>query len=313
MATLRTIRTRLLTLFRRLLGTDQIREQQQLFDWRNAQRHERQMEILLQLGNSLAYSRADPATLEASALYRRCAEIISLLAPMDVDGAAFVRVGQDHDGGYVMLDVLGPDTVDAAYGFGISHDTAWDEAIAGRGIDVYMFDHTIASLPTGLPRCRAFAIGVTGHVKGPSLRTLRQLLDEHGHAASRRLIMKMDVEGCEWDVFDEAASDVIDQFSQIVVEYHRLTAAVHDPAMMASVRRVLAKLNRTHQCIHVHANGARLPLWIGPLVLPDILEVTYVRRTDWEGRLSVSRRQFPTEIDEPSSEGWPDIYLGTFR
>jgi len=309
---LRAIRTSMLRLYRRMLGTWQLYEKQELFDWRNKRRHDRQMATLLKLGNALAYSQADPDTIKATALYRRCAAIVALLTPMDPDGAAFVRVGRDHDGGYVMVDRLQPDIVEAAYGFGIATDTSWDEAIAARGIDVYMFDHTIKVLPAGLPRCRAFATGITGRRKGPALRTLSELLAEHGHAASRRLIMKMDVEGSEWDVFDEAASEVLDQFSQIVVEYHDLTAAVYSAALLEKVRGVLTKLNRTHQSVHVHANGLRLPLWVGPLVLPDILEVTYVRRTDWEGRLSPSRRLFPTDLDMPSDEGSPDIYLGRF-
>jgi hypothetical protein len=309
---LRTLRAQLLRLFRRLLGTEQIREQQQRLDRRHQERHERQMQAVIKLGNALAYSQADPDALAASTTFRRTAEIISMLTPMDVAGAAFVRVGRDYDGGYVMLDAIAPGSIDAAFGFGIGEDTSWDEAIAGRGIDVYMFDHTIKTLPTGLPRCRAFGIGVTGRLKGPSLRTLSELLAEHGHAASRRLIMKMDVEGCEWDVLDEAPFQVIGQFSQIVVEFHHLTDAVHDPARMSNVRRILDKINRTHQCVHVHANGKRPPLCVGPLVLPDKLEVTYARRADWEGRFSVGRRQFPTELDQPSREGWPDVYLGTF-
>lgn len=306
------LRSWILRLIRQTLGTQQILEQRQLLDERNERRHLHQMDFMLALGNAITYSVTDPEQLKATTVYRRCAEIISWLAPMDVDGGTFVRVGQRNDGGYVMFDALQKETVDAAYGFGISQDWSWDEAIADRGIDVYMFDHTIEELPKGHPRCHAFGVGVTGHQKGPALRTLRELLAEHGHTESRRLIMKMDIEGCEWDVFDQAASEVIGQFSQIVVEFHRLTTAIHDEDTMIRMTRVFKKLNQTHQCVHVHANTTRVPLWVGPLVLPDILETTYVRRSDVAGRLTGKRRQFPSEIDLATMADWPDVYLGTF-
>lgn len=274
-------------------------------------RHDHQLRGMLLLGNSLAYAQLAPDALRATEIYRRTAHVISLLTPMDITGAGFVRLGRQHDGGYVMVDAFGPNTIDAAYGFGIATDTSWDAAVAAYGIDVLMFDHTISPLPN-VPGCRAFPIGVTGFKKGAKLRTLRELLVEHGHSLSSRLVMKMDIEGAEWDVFDEADSSVIGQFSQIAVEFHRLTDAVHRESNLRKVTRVLTKINRTHQSVHVHGNVLRLPLWVGPLTLPDILEVTFARRSDWDGRWQTCTRQFPTALDQPSDARSPDIFLGTF-
>ena len=55
-----------------------------------------------------------------------------------------LRIGRAYDGGYVMVDDF--DNC-VAYSFGISDDVSWDFDIAKRGIDVYMYDHTIDSLP----------------------------------------------------------------------------------------------------------------------------------------------------------------------
>lgn len=304
--------SQMLHLFRRALGNAQIAERQLSLDRRQGHRHDKQMQAALTLGNASTYARLDVDRVRTTTLYQRCARIIGLLTPMDLDGAGYVRIGKHHDGGYVMVDNLTPDTVDAAYGFGISRDTSWDRAIADRGINVLLFDHNVPVLPTIGPGARAFAIGLTGHRQGPSLRTLAELLAEHGHATAKRLILKMDIEGAEWDVLNEVPGTVLDQFSQIVIEFHELTSAVHRADRFADVVTALTRLNETHQSVHVHGNCARLPLWIGPLVLPDLLEVTFVRRKDWDGRLAPCRRQFPTALDEPSIERWPDIFLGSF-
>ncbi|MCX5699135.1 MAG: FkbM family methyltransferase [Candidatus Omnitrophica bacterium] len=293
-----------LNLFRRLLGTEQILQQQQ------------QLQLLLQqqliaLGNRQTYLFTDPEKVKTTTTYKRCAEIISLLSPMDVKGGKYVRVGKNHDGGYVMLDNFQKENVDAAYSLGIGNDISWDETIASRGIDVFMFDHTIDRLLKCHPKFHYFRTGVTGCHKGVNLKTLGELIVENGHTTCKNLIMKMDVEGCEWDIFSEAASDVISQFSQFVVEFHGLSPDVHDQKY-SSIVNVLKKINQTHQSIHVHGNYLGVPLWIGEFVLPLLLEVTYIRRADVKDNLIVNTRQFPTEIDQPTFADWPDIYLGNF-
>ena len=237
--------------------------------------------------------------------------MVLLLSPMDVAGAKYVRVGKDYDGGYIMLDYFHETKVEAAYSFGINDDISWDEAMANRGIEVFMYDHTIERLPKNHPKFHYFKEGVTGYNKGPCLKTLGELIQRNGHSSSNSLIMKMDTEGCEWDIFSEAGSSVINQFSQIAMEFHGLSSAIYD-TKYPLVAAVLKRINETHQCVHVHANSTSIPLWIGELVLPSELEVTYVRRADVKDRLVTNTRQFPTEMDQPTYPGWPDIYLGDF-
>ena len=301
----------LLRFGRRLLGTDQILQAQ-----RQQLEYQRQMfgelrQQLLRANSLLKYSLVDPEKVRGSAVYQRCAEIISLLMPMDVAGGSYVRVGRKFDGGYVMLDNFSKDNVAAAYSFGISNDVSWDEAIAARGINVFLFDHTIDGLPRQHPQFHFAKLGVTGYQRGENLETLGGLLKKNAHAASNNLIMKMDIEGCEWDVFGAAPADVIGRFAQIVVELHGLCPAAPDPQYLLLVN-VLKKINQTHQCVHVHANTNCDRLWVGDLVLPELLEVTYVRRSDFQNKLVANTRRFPTEIDQPTFEHMPDFELASF-
>lgn len=304
MPNLKSLLRPLLLVFRRLLGIEQV--QHQLLEQKLL--HQR---TLLALGNTLKYSSLDPKSREATTTYRRCSEIVSLLSPMDVDGGKYTRIGRDYDGGYVMLDDFQRKEFDAAYSFGICDDVSWDESIAKLGIDVFMYDHTINRLPKHHPKFKYFKTGLTGHKKGANLKTLGQLLVENGHSKCQNLLMKMDIEGCEWDVLEETTTETISQFSQIVIELHGLSQGVFTQDHL-SVVKVLRKVNQTHQCIHVHANGSSLPLWIGNHVLPDLLEVTYIRRTDVKGQLVMNTRQFPTDLDQPTFEYLPDISLGSF-
>jgi len=300
----RSIKQVLARRLRRIIGVDGVREAIA----EAAATHTRQM---LPLVNGLRYAAEPIAELKRRPEYERCERAITLLAPRVIADAQLVRLGGPNDGGYIMLDTLRPPAVTAAYSFGIGGNTSWDRAVADLGVDVFLYDHTIAA-PANLPsRCRFKPLGVTGIQKAPQLCTLHECLAANGHASRHDLALKMDVEGAEWDVLAEGASQTLEQFHQIVIEFHDL-AGVLDPSRHDAMIAALAKLAATHQPVHVHANCMHVPIWIGDLVLPPVLEVTYVRRRDVAGRIGGPAGPFPTAIDQPNMPGWPDVYLGRF-
>jgi hypothetical protein len=81
-----------LSFFRRLCGTEQI--QQQLRQQQQQQLQQHQL-TLLTLGNTLKHSLMDSETVGATTTYKRCAEIVSLLSPMDVAGGMYIRFGRE--------------------------------------------------------------------------------------------------------------------------------------------------------------------------------------------------------------------------
>ncbi len=271
----------------------------------------KQDHLLKQAISYTEYYQLDKERLKTSDKYRRFHQLIGLLSPMDIRKANYRRVGRDYDGGYVMLDDFSASNVDAAYSFGISDDVSWDESMADLGIDIYMYDHTISALPKNHPRFHFTRKGVTGHLASSDLETLSTLIMQNGHQDSDKLLLKMDIEGNEWDVFDETPSEIINQFSQITIELHGL---IPDPyrGEIGKIISVLDKINQTHQSVHVHANGSCEVDWLGDTALPSLLEVTYIRRSSYQDRFIPNKRTFPTEIDQPTQEWLPEVPLGTF-
>ena len=133
-----------LSFIRRAVGQKQTLQQLQVLQRQHQlqqQQYWQQQQQLLALANGLQYLFTDSKAVKATTTYQRCAQIISLLSPMDVEGAKYSRVGKDFDGGYVMLADFEAATIDAAYSFGIADDVSWDEEIADRGIEVFMYDY----------------------------------------------------------------------------------------------------------------------------------------------------------------------------
>lgn len=286
---------KLLKFLRRTVGTEQIRQDLEQF---------KHFQNLIRIEISNAFQHVlQLEKIRMSDEYQCYKKIFSYLKPMDVKDGQLVRMGQNRDGGYVMLNLPNWRAVEFAYSIGIEQDVSWDEDMAKLGVPIFMYDHTIAGLPKQHEKFNFFPFGVTGFQKKPQLKTLRELLCMNGHENCQNMILKIDVEGAEWDVFTETNPSVINQFSQITIELHDVTSL----NQFDTVVKVLEKINQTHQSVHIHYNNYATPFMCGDLVLSPTVEVLFVRRSDFE--FEKSSRIFPTTFDQPNNPALPDVMI----
>jgi hypothetical protein len=230
---------------------------------------------------------------------------LELLRPYDVVGGRKVRVGRAHDGGYVMADAFAG--VEAAYSLGINDDVSWDREIASFGIDVFQYDHTIDALPEENGRFHWHRLGIAGE-SGQGMTSLADATVANGHAEARNLLLKCDIETAEWDMLRRMPPGVLSRFSQIVLELHDIVRLA-DPADVEA-RQAIASLTESHRVVHVHANNYGGIRHFGGYMLPNVLELTLLRRDMGEFRPSILT--FPTAMDMPCAPDRADIQLGTF-
>jgi hypothetical protein len=233
--------------------------------------------------------------------------ILKQLHPMRAVDHEKIRIGKECDGGYVMLDDFGGIT--AAYSFGICDEVSWDLSMAERGIEVFQYDHTIDDLPLQHPRFYWVKKGLGASVTA-ELETLPRLLELNGHRGRSDLLLKCDIEGCEWEVLAALPAECLRHFKQIVLEIHFLERLT-DPAFATLVERAVGVLTADHRVVHVHANNHRPYSIVGGVPLPSVLELTLARTIDV--RLESTDEVFPTPLDTPCYRGRTDYQLGAFR
>lgn len=244
---------------------------------------------------------------DSAVVQERAGTILRRLEPMRATQHGKIRIGKEADGGYVMLDDF--TGIGAAYSIGICDEVSWDVAMAERGIDVFQYDHTIDRLPVEHPRFHWSKTGL-GPRTTAELETLPRLLDRNGHHGRDDLLLKCDIEGCEWDVLAGLPDDCLRHFRQIVIEIHFLERLA-DPEFAAVVERAVAVLTAGHRVIHVHANNHRPYSLVGGIPVPSVLELTLVRTRDVG--LETSDELFPGPLDSPCYKGRADFRLGAFR
>jgi len=220
------------------------------------------------------------------------------------------RMGRHGDGGYIMPDVFRGGGI--AYSFGINDDVSWDEDMAKRGYDVYMYDHTIEALPYERPEFHFHRCGIMSKtLVSPPMETLENLLQTNCHMDVNNMILKMDVEGAEWEVLACIDENILARFDQIVLEYHGLLEA--DGEKEKLILSALLKINSTHKLIHLHGNNMGTYINLCGRVFPNALEATYVRKGLPSIIWSSEEVNLPLAIDEPNDFYRPDLILGKWN
>lgn len=224
-------------------------------------------------------------------------EALSLLTPYDID-IPKRRIGPNGDGGYVLADRLSPSQTVMSYGIGTEY--RFDEAMAEAGHTVYMFDHTIAPPVLTRPNMVWFEEGVAGTSEpARKLHSLQDQIDRLG-VEGDRLILKMDVEGAEFDAIGMMPDRTLCRFEQILVEVHYL-AYLENEALRAGIVAMLRKLNRFFTLFHVHANncdGSNGLSIVQGVPVSNLLELSYIRTS--AVTRTASTTLYPTPLDYPN-------------
>jgi hypothetical protein len=173
------------------------------------------------------------------------------LQPVRLANCTLERFGEDDDGGYLMCGNLLRYT-QVAYSYGISGYDGWGCEMAARlASTTHQYDCFNLSEPacsTGRtvfhPLCVAGRPSVDG--EGRRFQPLSEQIAANGDGL-RRLVVKMDVEGAEWDTLLQTPDEVLRRFDQLTIEMH----GVDGPQFFEVVR----KLKRTFHVANFHVNN----------------------------------------------------------
>src|SRR4051794_21888153 len=177
--------------------------------------------------------------------------LFALLQPVALSNCELQRFGEAHDGGYLMCANLLQD-VQAGYSYGISGYDQWGcDVSTKRKVPVHQYDcfnTTVPVCPAGATTFHAECVGDVSTTKdGRRFDTIANQLQKNGDG-SKRIVLKIDVEGAEWSSFLAVPDETLSQIDQIAVEFH----GIEDQQSVAVVQR----LKKFFEVVHIHYNNA---------------------------------------------------------
>ena len=209
---------------------------------------------LVAMAATVARHSAGPRVTETKPIpseHRIRYQLFEELRPVALANCQLERFGEQFDGGYLMCGNL-LDGARAAYSYGISGYDGWGCDVAARlsttthQYDCFNLQQPACSKGTTLfhPLCIAGEAKIDAD--GRIFQSLEQQLADN-EDGSNRVVVKMDVEGAEWESLLRTPDAVLQRIDQLVIELH----GTDEPLYLD----VVQKLKRTFHVAHVHANN----------------------------------------------------------
>lgn len=139
------------------------------------------------------------------------------------------------------------------------------------------------------------------------------MIRDMGLNSSNNLLLQIDVEGAEWQVFKAANAEDWKHFSQILVEFHGILPPNRFwRGPLQTQLHALQNLLQHFTVLHTHGNnafcgrnGCRKDTAVGKFHIPFVLEVLFVRNDlVKQGRCVSSANR---DLDLPNEPRWSDV------
>ena len=229
--------------------------------------------------------------------------ILAELQPVPLKNCAFKRFGSANDGGYLMCENL-IEPLDAAYSYGVGRNYDLGCEISRRyHIPVYQYDCFDPARPVCDGGKFIFHNECVGDRAGQRASrffdTLENQISKNGDTG-RRVIIKMDIEGAEWESLLGVSDQLFASIPQLAMEMH----GFDDPRIL----EVLRKLNRSFYLVNLHFNNWSCTSKAAPLPA-RAYQVLWVNK-----RIGIVDPTAPvpapmSPLNAPDSPTWPDCQL----
>lgn len=228
--------------------------------------------------------------------------LYNAIEPVAVTNCDLTRFGDPHDGGYLLCGNLLSEA-QVGYSYGINGTDNWGCQVSRTlNIGVHQYDcfNTIAPFcPGGDTRFHAECVGPSRSTFEDRLfDSVADQVSKNGDAG-KRLVMKMDVEGSEWESLVTSPDSVLSAIDQLAIEFHE----IEQPAFLATIER----LKQFFYVAHVHMNNFKC----GPGFEPfpgQVFEALLVSK-----RLAqidpAKNARGPSPLDAPNLPSVPDCQV----
>jgi hypothetical protein len=224
--------------------------------------------------------------------------LIRRLHPIAID-RELIRLGPQGDGGYLVPDDLGG--IQACFSPGVNTVSGFENDCAKLGMAVFLADHSVDGPAASHPLFH-FSKKYVGVTTDDKFMTLDNWVSSAGLRKDEDLLLQIDIEGFEYEVFLAASDELMKKFRIIVAEFHSLDQLWNRP-FFGLASRVFDKILQTHCCVHIHPNNCCGVSAMDGIEIPRTMEFTFLRSD--RCKKGASQSKFPHPLDFDNTENAP--------
>jgi hypothetical protein len=238
--------------------------------------------------------------LEKKTSKKDMSRLLKKLLPYKID-YDLIRLGEDNDGGYLIPnDLLG---ITKNYTAGVGSLTKFEReleekySIKSNMIDFNEIDKNILPDESSFLRKKLSLISNTDEL------SMNDWLDDE----VKEIILKMDIEGDEYLNLASISEKNLNKIRILVIEIHDLRN-LRNSFFFKTFEKILLRLSNIFYVCHLHVNNASKVKDIGGYKIPDMLEITLIRKNRVKN-FTGEYAQLPNKLDQKTVLNKDEIYL----
>jgi hypothetical protein len=231
----------------------------------------------------------------------RLLDFLARIYPVGTDHD-LIRLGGDSDGGYLLPDDL--EGISACFSPGVNQVADFELDLTKRDIKCFLTDASVERPPIPHPLFD-FEKKFLGSRTENQFITLAGWVEKK-HSGNGDLLLQMDIEGAEYSVIHSSSSALLRRFRIVIIEFHSMDH-LFDSFSFEFLRLTFEKLMCDFEVAHIHPNNSQHPVRTGDIVVPPVIEVTFIRKD--RVALTTPCGDFPHPLDRANVRKRDDFVL----
>lgn len=217
-----------------------------------------------------------------------------------------VRIGGASDGGYLVPDIL--DSTSHCFSPGVSDTADFEHHLSlAHGIKSFLADASVAGPPITNENF-SFIKKFLGSRTENDFITLSDWMNAELEGGEKGIILRMDIEGGEYEVLTTESDETLRRFSIMVIEFHSLHLMA-DLKFSKMFTAIFEKIFQSFLVCHVHPNNCCGIASIFGIEVPRVIEVTFLRNDLAEILDKQTKIQLPHELDRKNVPTKEDLIM----
>jgi hypothetical protein len=215
-------------------------------------------------------------------------------------GHKLIRIGENTDGGYLLPNIL--EQIEYCFSPGVGNSVTFEDHLLKYNIKSFLADGTV-----NYNGKHDFIKKNLNSFNDEKNITLESWINEKlppPNKLNNKLLLQMDVEGSEIEVFYNVSQECLSKFKIIIVEFHHFQE-IFTSLGLKIYNDIFCKILKTHNIVHIHPNNVSEPLNFLNNKISGLYEITfinkkdckYVKKIDYNLPHKLDRKNIPSLID----------------
>jgi hypothetical protein len=191
-------------------------------------------------------------------------------------GHKLIRIGANTDGGYLIPNIL--DQIEYCFSPGVGKSVTFEDHLLKYNIKSFLADGTVNY--NGNHDFTKKNLNIFNDDKNITLEDwINEKLPPLDNKLNNKLLLQMDIEGCEIEILYNVSLECLDRFKIILIEFHHFNE-IFKSVGLKIYNDLFDKILKTHNIVHIHPNNYSNTINFFNNKISELYEITFINKKD---------------------------------